>query len=357
MILALLLLASPIPQFPDDVPAPAGCNCLGLEEHDYDAAELRVRDDSGKIVNGKEFGRRWTCRWDRKVDFAAWAALLKEQGWDVLEQSDQVINAQKGSDRFIKSTVGLTVLRRAPLPPFSLPSPDVIAPLPGSTPLQSEQIEKGTVEMTHGAEGFVLHPPFRRERWAVPWNIGQVEQEARYEAALAAAGWEIAKRGQGGVLVAHFAKDGRDLWVKVTPSARDYMIELGDVGAQEAQARLAEELSAKGHVALYGLYFDTGSPQLKAASEGTLQRILALLQQASSLRLEVQGHTDNTGHNPGNQLLSEARAKSVVDWLTAHGVDATRLSAKGYADTRPVADNSTAGGRSLNRRVELAKLP
>jgi outer membrane protein OmpA-like peptidoglycan-associated protein len=74
------------------------------------------------------------------------------------------------------------------------------------------------------------------------------------------------------------------------------------------------------------------------------------------LKLELQGHTDAVGSDAYNQPLSDARARSVVVWLSQHGVAPTRLSARGYGKTRPVASNATDEGRARNRRVEIANL-
>jgi OOP family OmpA-OmpF porin len=73
------------------------------------------------------------------------------------------------------------------------------------------------------------------------------------------------------------------------------------------------------------------------------------------LNLEVQGHTDNQGNAAANQTLSERRAQAVVEWLSTHGVEGARLTAKGLGQTKPVADNSIDDGRAKNRRVELVK--
>ena len=73
-----------------------------------------------------------------------------------------------------------------------------------------------------------------------------------------------------------------------------------------------------------------------------------------ALKIEVQGHTDNLGGDDYNQKLSEARANSVMIWLTQHGVVAGRVTAKGYGKARPVADNNSDEGRMKNRRVEIA---
>jgi outer membrane protein OmpA-like peptidoglycan-associated protein len=86
-----------------------------------------------------------------------------------------------------------------------------------------------------------------------------------------------------------------------------------------------------------------------------LQQIAQMLQENPALKLRVEGHTDNQGAAAANQALSDKRAQAVVAWLTAHGVTASRLVAKGYGASKPVADNTTEDGRAKNRRVELAK--
>ena len=108
------------------------------------------------------------------------------------------------------------------------------------------------------------------------------------------------------------------------------------------------------HVALYGVLFDFNKSTLQPASDAVLQPVVKLMASDKALKLEVQGHTDNVGNDAYNQTLSEARAKSVVAWLTAHGVAADRLTARGYGKTKPVADNGSDDGRARNRRVEIA---
>ncbi|HUP90883.1 MAG TPA: OmpA family protein, partial [Solimonas sp.] len=83
--------------------------------------------------------------------------------------------------------------------------------------------------------------------------------------------------------------------------------------------------------------------------------VAKMLKSAPDLKLEVGGHTDNVGQPAANQKLSEARAQAVQAALVAQGIAAARLSAKGYGDTRPVADNRSEDGRAKNRRVELTK--
>jgi len=107
-------------------------------------------------------------------------------------------------------------------------------------------------------------------------------------------------------------------------------------------------------VALYGLLFDFNRSAMQAASDPLLQQIHSLLTKDTRLQLVIQGHTDDVGNDAYNQKLSEARAHAVVTWLRQHGIAATRLSAKGYGRTKPVADNHTDVGRAKNRRVEIA---
>ena len=106
-------------------------------------------------------------------------------------------------------------------------------------------------------------------------------------------------------------------------------------------------------MALYGIYFDTDKATLKPESEVALQHILELLKGNAGMKLEVQGHTDNTGTPAHNLPLSDQRAAAVKGWLVDHGIVATRLTPKGYGETVPVGDNHTPEGRAKNRRVEL----
>ena len=118
---------------------------------------------------------------------------------------------------------------------------------------------------------------------------------------------------------------------------------------------LSEEINKSGHVAVYGIHFDTGKATILPDSEAALAEIVKLLQQDGDLKLRVEGHTDNEGNATANQLLSEKRAQAVVAWLTTHGVAVSRLTAKGLGQTKPIEDNGTEDGRAKNRRVELVK--
>ncbi|HKV77323.1 MAG TPA: OmpA family protein [Candidatus Sulfotelmatobacter sp.] len=116
------------------------------------------------------------------------------------------------------------------------------------------------------------------------------------------------------------------------------------------------ELKNCGQMATYDLVFDTNSDQLKGADWAILQVLADLMKKDSKLKIEIAGHTDNTGNAAANQTLSERRANTVRKTLTEkYGVAADRLTAKGYGAEQSLADNSTEQGRAINRRVEIVK--
>lgn len=123
---------------------------------------------------------------------------------------------------------------------------------------------------------------------------------------------------------------------------------------QESAAALEQSIAQTGTATIYGIHFDTGSSKLRADSIPALNAVLGLINGHPGSNWIIAGHTDNQGSDALNIPLSKARAGSVISWLTAHGVAANRLMPQGFGSTRPVADNSTANGRFLNRRVEIA---
>lgn len=106
---------------------------------------------------------------------------------------------------------------------------------------------------------------------------------------------------------------------------------------------------------LEGVYFETGKAVLKPESQAVLDRVAESLKGNPEVKVEISGHTDNTGSKATNTRLSAARANAVRDFLISKGVDAGRMTAKGYGPDKPVADNKTVAGRAANRRVELTK--
>jgi outer membrane protein OmpA-like peptidoglycan-associated protein len=174
---------------------------------------------------------------------------------------------------------------------------------------------------------------------------------AVYKPALIQAGWAILNEANSAdaLLLAHYSKNGRNIWAYLHNSD-GYIIDIADVGIVDLSANLKKSC----HIALYGVLFDFNKSTLQPASDPVLQEIANMLSKDPTLKVEVQGHTDNVGADDYNQTLSEGRARAVMDWLTKHSISANRLSAKGYGKTKPVADNGSDEGRAKNRRVEIA---
>jgi OmpA-OmpF porin, OOP family len=121
-------------------------------------------------------------------------------------------------------------------------------------------------------------------------------------------------------------------------------------------AAMAKEIDSTGHVAMYGIHFDTNKAELKPESDAAVQEITKLLKQDPNLTLLVVGHTDNVGGYDANLTLSSRRAAAVLEALTSkHGIAAARLRAVGVGMAAPVASNETEEGRAKNRRVELVR--
>ena len=121
-------------------------------------------------------------------------------------------------------------------------------------------------------------------------------------------------------------------------------------------AAMAKGIDATGHIAIYGVYFDTDSADIKPESSATLEEMSKLLQSRPSLKLQVVGHTDSQGGYEHNMDLSRRRAEAVLTSLVSrYGVDSGRLMAAGVGPLSPVASNDTPEGRTKNRRVELVK--
>ncbi len=106
-------------------------------------------------------------------------------------------------------------------------------------------------------------------------------------------------------------------------------------------------------IVLENIFFKTGSSELESTSFVELDRLYHLLTQNKTLRIKINGHTDNVGDEADNMQLSIERAKAVYDYLLNKGINPERLSFKGYGETRPIADNDTAEGRRRNRRTEF----
>jgi outer membrane protein OmpA-like peptidoglycan-associated protein len=104
---------------------------------------------------------------------------------------------------------------------------------------------------------------------------------------------------------------------------------------------------------LRNTFFDSDKTELKAESKTELDKVAEMLNEQTTMRIEISGHTDNSGKSEYNLRLSQGRAESVKAYLIAQGISAGRIETRGYGDTRPIASNDTAEGKALNRRTEM----
>ena len=152
-------------------------------------------------------------------------------------------------------------------------------------------------------------------------------------------------RGKG-VFVAMEGRDGESEAIYITK-----------IRIAESEKTVYDALVAAGRWATQGILFETGKAAVQPESNPTLKQIAEALSKHPDLRVRIEGHTDNVGSAQLNQQLSEARAAAVKEVLVKEfGIDPKRLETAGLGDTKPVADNGTAEGRSSNRRVEVVKL-
>ncbi len=122
-----------------------------------------------------------------------------------------------------------------------------------------------------------------------------------------------------------------------------------DVAMETFTKKLKKVQNEKGPIR-----FKKGKADVDPACDPTMKQIAKIVKETPGFHVQVDGHTDNVGNAETNKKLSQARAEAVVKYLVEKkGVDAKRLSAKGWGDTQPIADNKTAKGRAKNRRVDF----
>jgi OmpA-OmpF porin, OOP family len=240
----------------------------------------------------------------------------------------------------------------------------LITRMPGSTihSCENKEFEQAKLPVSKDKDGNVVEKTFEGEYhywdYGTREGVSEIQVFRNFETALKQGGFTILYEDSPGVITAHKG----DTWYWLQNSGSYYYQTILTVKSmnQEVTAdasTLADELNKSGRVAVYGIHFETGKATILPDSENVLSEIAKMLQQNPGVKLSVEGHTDNVGSPASNQTLSEKRAQAVVAWLTAHGADSARLKAKGWGQTKPVADNATDDGRAKNRRVELVKQP
>ncbi len=115
-----------------------------------------------------------------------------------------------------------------------------------------------------------------------------------------------------------------------------------------------QQINVGNFVVLKNIFFDTDSYNLKQESKTELLSLVKFMQQNPTIHFEIGGHTDNVGKPAYNLALSTNRAKAVYEFLIANGIDANRLTYKGFGDTKPCVANDTEEHRAQNRRTQLS---
>ena len=210
-------------------------------------------------------------------------------------------------------------------------------------------------------EGRVCQFDYRPNEGVEP---GPLAVRRNYTNAAQKLGAKVTFEAAGDKGESHFVvrSGGKETWVKVYAPGytwyrliileREEMVQ-SVVANPEA---LASGLAATGHVALGGIFFDTGKADLKPESDAAIAEVVKLLQRDATLKVHVVGHTDNVGDPASNLKLSQERAAAVVKaFVTRHHIAESRLGFFGAGPYSPVASNDSDAGRASNRRVELVK--
>lgn len=239
----------------------------------------------------------------------------------------------------------------------------LISRMPGSkiNSCENKDFEQFSFPLKPDADGNAqekkLEGEYHSWDYATREGMSNIQLYRNFQAALKKAGFTIDYGNEPETITAHKG----NTWIYIEDKETYYYQTIVTAKEMEQEvtadaASLGDEIKKSGHVAVYGINFDTGKATIQQSSESVLNEIVKLLQENADLKLRVEGHTDNVGTAAVNQALSEKRAQAVVAWLTGHGIAANRLAAKGFGATKPVADNSTDEGKAKNRRVELAKM-
>lgn len=188
-----------------------------------------------------------------------------------------------------------------------------------------------------------------------------------YQNAIKAIGGRVAYErlpadGDGGETTLNVAAGGKDVWVKVLPDifgapTQNYQLIIVEAAAMAqvvSASALWDAINRDGFVTLY-INFDTGKADLKADGLQAVTEIITLMQSNPTLVIGIEGHTDNVGQPEANKRLSLARAEAVMNSVRQGGVDGARMTANGFGQDSPIADNRSEAGRAKNRRVELVK--
>jgi len=218
-------------------------------------------------------------------------------------------------------------------------------------------VEKGKTERVEGRKSTLTYYPQPN----LPSKPSELQVLRNYENAVTKLGGNLVFADKARETL-KFVKDGKEYWVEIwaeftgkygmTIIAKEAMKQDIVINAET----ISNDLKSTGHIALYGILFDTNKADIKPESAQAISEIAKLLQADPGLKLYVVGHTDSTGVLDHNLRLSQERAESVLQSLVrTHGIAAARLRSFGAGPFAPLASNDSDDGRGKNRRVELVK--
>ena len=218
------------------------------------------------------------------------------------------------------------------------------------------KLQKGKTRTVEGKYTFVTYAVDDRKD-----DQSGVAVVRNYENALKKLGGTVADSVPNWWVNGSVVVDGKEVWVQAERGNGKISLTIVEKQAMTQHvvadaAAFRDGLKATGHVAVEGIYFDTGKSVVKPESTPALAEVAKLLAADPSLKLWVVGHTDSVGQADANMALSKARAEAVVAVLTTtHRVASARLKGYGVGPLAPVASNDSEDGRAKNRRVELVK--
>ncbi|MBT8359010.1 MAG: OmpA family protein [Deltaproteobacteria bacterium] len=218
------------------------------------------------------------------------------------------------------------------------------------------QLKKGKKKM----EGRKYEITYRQQKGAT--LMSNIQKVRNYTNAIKKIGGEVIVETKGRAVMKVIA-DNREVWLQVSNpfGQRAYALTIVEKQSMkqevtaDAEAML-KDINQTGHVAVYGIHFDTGKSTIKPSSAPAFKEIKRLLKLDPKLNIYVIGHTDMVGTLSSNMRLAESRASAVVkELVTKYKINKNRLTPKGTGPLCPVASNKSKEGKAKNRRVELVE--
>jgi len=208
-----------------------------------------------------------------------------------------------------------------------------LTPLAKPLVLTGNVTDKKTQQVVDNAKVNIVFKPDQSVNFSLNANAGN------YEQTIADLGWYVFTTSAEGYITSNDSIEVQN--PEMTPIVKNIVLTPIEVGLT---------------VRLKNIYFDFDKTTLKSESFIELNKVVDFLKQNGHVAIEISGHTDSKGSDTYNQNLSQGRSQAVVDYLISQGIDASRLQAHGYGESKPIDTNESEAGRANNRRVEFTIL-